>query len=146
MTTLAFYSLAVLAITSFLLPVVPVSKSSAVKAIVTFDYDAEEKDELNLREGDIIQILSQEDGGWWEGLCNGKQGVFPSNFVKLIEDSAPVKLPAVPMESPKIEPKESQDDLISFDKTSAPDDSSVSAAQSHPIVAEESSTEQTIGK
>ena len=25
--------------------------------------------------------------GWWEGTLNGKHGVFPSNFVEMVEDS-----------------------------------------------------------
>lgn len=25
--------------------------------------------------------------GWWEGMAGGKSGVFPSNFVEMIEDT-----------------------------------------------------------
>ena len=34
----------------------------------------------------MITILSRniEDAGWWRGELNGKQGVFPDNFVKVI--------------------------------------------------------------
>ncbi len=28
----------------------------------------------------------QEEEGWWEGTLNGKTGMFPSNFVEIIED------------------------------------------------------------
>lgn len=33
-------------------------------------------------------------GGWWEGTLSGKSGVFPDNFVKIIEsdDKSPVIL------------------------------------------------------
>jgi len=27
----------------------------------------------------------QEDEGWWEGNLNGKIGMFPSNFVEILE-------------------------------------------------------------
>lgn len=31
-------------------------------------------------------MLLQVEEGWWEGSLNGKVGVFPSNFVEMIED------------------------------------------------------------
>lgn len=31
----------------------------------------------------------QEEEGWWEGVLNGKTGVFPSNFVEVIEEGEP---------------------------------------------------------
>lgn len=30
-------------------------------------------------------MLKVEEG-WWEGSINGKSGVFPSNFVEMLED------------------------------------------------------------
>lgn len=30
--------------------------------------------------------MLQEEEGWWEGILNGKQGVFPSNFVEVVEE------------------------------------------------------------
>lgn len=29
----------------------------------------------------------QEEEGWWEGSLNGKIGMFPSNFVEMIDSS-----------------------------------------------------------
>ena len=51
-----------------------------------FSYEAEVADELSLKEGEIITILSKdlEDKGWWKGEVNGRQGVFPDNFVELL--------------------------------------------------------------
>ena len=31
----------------------------------------------------------QVEEGWWEGMVNGKQGLFPSNFVKLVDEEEP---------------------------------------------------------
>ncbi|XP_064627176.1 SH3 domain-containing kinase-binding protein 1-like isoform X2 [Lineus longissimus] len=56
-----------------------------VDVLVEFEYDADEKDELTLHPGDIIRNVLRSDGGWWEGELNGKVGVFPDNFVKVIE-------------------------------------------------------------
>lgn len=43
-------------------------------------------DELTLVEGDIVTVLSREveDKGWWKGELKGKVGVFPDNFVQLM--------------------------------------------------------------
>ncbi|OCT94177.1 hypothetical protein XELAEV_18011843mg [Xenopus laevis] len=53
---------------------------------VLFPYEAMNEDELAIREGDIVSVLNKEcvDVGWWEGELNGKKGVFPDNFVKLL--------------------------------------------------------------
>lgn len=53
---------------------------------VIFSYKPANEDELELKEGDIISILSKElpDKGWWKGELKGKIGVFPDNFVQLL--------------------------------------------------------------
>ena len=57
--------------------------SIAVEAVVEFDYQATEEDELNLVKGDVITNVTKMDGGWWEGTLKGKTGMFPDNFVKV---------------------------------------------------------------
>lgn len=54
--------------------------------IALFPYEAKHEDELTLKENDVILLLSTDlpDKGWWKGQLNGKIGVFPDNFVKLI--------------------------------------------------------------
>ncbi|XP_028996935.1 CD2-associated protein [Betta splendens] len=56
---------------------------------VTFAFDASNEDELSLKEGDIIHILSKDTGepGWWRGETNGKEGVFPDNFVVMVSEA-----------------------------------------------------------
>ncbi|XP_024270230.1 SH3 domain-containing kinase-binding protein 1 isoform X3 [Oncorhynchus tshawytscha] len=53
---------------------------------VMFDYPAVTEDELNLKKGDIVTIITKEteDEGWWEGEMNGRRGFFPDNFVMVI--------------------------------------------------------------
>lgn len=51
-----------------------------------FDYEATGKDELTLRKGDLVEVLSLDseisgDEGWWAGKVNNKVGIFPSNYV-----------------------------------------------------------------
>ncbi|XP_062847455.1 SH3 domain-containing protein 21 isoform X2 [Trichomycterus rosablanca] len=53
---------------------------------VMFDYVALAEDELDLKKGDIVSVISKvsEDDGWWEGELNGRRGFFPDNFVMVI--------------------------------------------------------------
>ncbi|KAK2856573.1 hypothetical protein Q5P01_005308 [Channa striata] len=56
---------------------------------VTFAFEATNEDELRLKEGDVIHILSKDTGepGWWRGEIGGKEGVFPDNFVTMISEA-----------------------------------------------------------
>uniref|UniRef100_A0A8C4S294 Osteoclast-stimulating factor 1 n=1 Tax=Erpetoichthys calabaricus TaxID=27687 RepID=A0A8C4S294_ERPCA len=51
---------------------------------VAFSYTPQNEDELELKIGDIIEVLAEVEEGWWEGCLNGKTGMFPSNFIKEI--------------------------------------------------------------
>ncbi|XP_046574463.1 SH3 domain-containing kinase-binding protein 1-like isoform X2 [Haliotis rubra] len=66
-----------------------------VEAVVDFAYEAEQEDELTLKIGDIIKNVIQSDGGWWEGELNGKKGMFPENFVKLLKPEDKGKSPGI---------------------------------------------------
>nr|XP_028565739.1 mitogen-activated protein kinase kinase kinase 11 [Podarcis muralis] len=51
-----------------------------------FDYEAASSDELTLRKGDLVEVLSWDaaisgDEGWWAGKVNNQVGIFPSNYV-----------------------------------------------------------------
>lgn len=63
--------------------------SMSVKEIcrALFPYEAANEDELTLKEGDVIALLSREepDQGWWRGELRGKVGVFPDNFVEIVQ-------------------------------------------------------------
>lgn len=59
-------------------------KDSKRKCKVIFDYNQDHEDELTLNVGDIVDIIGEEEEGWWRGLLHGKEGVFPSNFVEEI--------------------------------------------------------------
>uniref|UniRef100_A0A8C9ZBA8 Osteoclast-stimulating factor 1 n=1 Tax=Sander lucioperca TaxID=283035 RepID=A0A8C9ZBA8_SANLU len=59
-----------------------------VEAVVEFDYEAQQDDELSLTVGDIILNIRRDDGGWWEGELDGRRGLFPDNFVREIKKEA----------------------------------------------------------
>lgn len=51
-----------------------------------YDYNAQNEDELTLRTGTIVIVLSKDsaisgDEGWWTGKIHDRVGIFPSNFV-----------------------------------------------------------------
>ncbi|NXI45342.1 M3K21 kinase, partial [Galbula dea] len=51
-----------------------------------YDYEASGEDELSLRRGDVVEVLSQDaavsgDDGWWAGKIHHRLGIFPANYV-----------------------------------------------------------------
>lgn len=54
---------------------------------------AEAEDELSLNIGDVVEVLRKDVAeGWWEGKLGGKIGVFPDNFVELIQEEEKEKV------------------------------------------------------
>ncbi|KAG9696473.1 guanine-nucleotide dissociation stimulator CDC25, partial [Aureobasidium melanogenum] len=49
-----------------------------------YDYDADDRTSLSFRQGDIIQVITQLESGWWDGIIRGVRGWFPSNYCELI--------------------------------------------------------------
>ena len=62
------------------------SKRKNKLARVLFEFEQEEEDELELSVGDVVEVLWDEDDGWWKGRLNGHEGLFPSNYVEMIDD------------------------------------------------------------
>ena len=59
--------------------------------VAIYDYDAAADDELSLRFGQQVIVLSKDvaesgDEGWWIGKTDNKTGVFPSNYVTFLTD------------------------------------------------------------
>jgi len=71
----------------------PPAQPAQEKVKALYDFDAESKDELTFREGDIITVLAKDDANWWDGqLSSGSRGKFPTNYVEVIR--APAAKPA----------------------------------------------------
>ncbi|KAI0754910.1 ras GEF [Daedaleopsis nitida] len=51
-----------------------------------YDYQTEDSSSLSFRKGDIIEVLTRLESGWWDGLLNDERGWFPSNYVTVISD------------------------------------------------------------
>ncbi|KAL8966831.1 MAG: hypothetical protein Q9183_003192 [Haloplaca sp. 2 TL-2023] len=57
------------------------------RALVQYDYEKAEENELELREGDYVTNIDMVDEDWWQGEnSRGEIGLFPSNYVELVED------------------------------------------------------------
>jgi son of sevenless-like protein len=74
-----------------------------VKAL--YDYDADDRTSLSFRQGDTIQVITQLESGWWDGVINGVRGWFPSNYCTVVQ-----------------RPSEQLDDDRDRDRVDAPDD------------------------
>jgi len=51
-----------------------------------YDYEAQDASALSFRTDDIIEVLTQQPSGWWDGLLGEERGWFPSNYVTIISD------------------------------------------------------------
>ncbi|KAF2746103.1 cell division control protein-like protein Cdc25 [Sporormia fimetaria CBS 119925] len=49
-----------------------------------YDYEADDRTSLSFRKGDLIQVITQLESGWWDGVINGVRGWFPSNYCVVV--------------------------------------------------------------
>jgi hypothetical protein len=83
-----------LGVTLKVLDVFEDSKDEDVKIII-WDEKAEDN-EIELLEGQIVTDIDMVDEDWWIGTnVKGERGLFPSNYVEVVEESqAPAPAPA----------------------------------------------------
>ena len=63
-----------------------------------YAYEAQEDNEMDLIEGELIEQIEQLDEGWWSGVGahGGKQGLFPANYVEVVEAAPESEAPPPP--------------------------------------------------
>ncbi|KAK5652609.1 hypothetical protein OQA88_10370 [Cercophora sp. LCS_1] len=65
--------------------------ASGKRALVQYDYDKAEDNEIELREGEYVTNIEMVDDDWWMGTnAQGESGLFPSNYVELVDDDQDV--------------------------------------------------------
>ncbi|XP_051274505.1 intersectin-1 isoform X5 [Dicentrarchus labrax] len=65
------------------------ASTAVCQVIGMYDYVAQNDDELAFQKGQVITVLNKDDCDWWKGELNGREGLFPSNYVKLTTDTDP---------------------------------------------------------
>ena len=48
-------------------------------------FSPEGSDEISFDPDDVITDIEMVDEGWWRGHCHGHFGLFPANYVKLLQ-------------------------------------------------------------
>eukprot|EP00013_Stygamoeba_regulata_P015507 CAMPEP_0177673142 /NCGR_PEP_ID=MMETSP0447-20121125/25766_1 /TAXON_ID=0 /ORGANISM="Stygamoeba regulata, Strain BSH-02190019" /LENGTH=212 /DNA_ID=CAMNT_0019180955 /DNA_START=44 /DNA_END=682 /DNA_ORIENTATION=- len=56
------------------------------RAVAMFDFEPEEEGELALSQGDLVLVFHRDPSGWWSGECNNSYGVFPADYVQIINE------------------------------------------------------------
>lgn len=75
----------------------PGFSKSGKKALIQYDYEKAEDNEIELKEGEYVTDIEQVDDDWWMGQNSaGESGLFPANYVEIVEeeDEAPAPPPA----------------------------------------------------
>uniref|UniRef100_A0A8D2CZS6 SH3 domain containing 19 n=1 Tax=Sciurus vulgaris TaxID=55149 RepID=A0A8D2CZS6_SCIVU len=57
------------------------------KAKALYDFQGENEDELSFKAGDVITELESVDDDWMSGELMGKSGIFPKNYVQILQAS-----------------------------------------------------------
>ncbi|EKG21820.1 Neutrophil cytosol factor 2 p67phox [Macrophomina phaseolina MS6] len=80
------------------------AQTGGKRAVAQYDYEKAEDNEIELAEGELITNIDMVDEDWWMGQnSRGETGLFPSNYVELVEDeepAAPAAAPAPPAAPP----------------------------------------------
>ncbi|KAI0004665.1 hypothetical protein F4779DRAFT_70382 [Xylariaceae sp. FL0662B] len=90
------------------------ASSGGRRALIQYDYERAEDNELELREGEYVTNIEMVDEDWWMGTnARGESGLFPSNYVELVDEneaeaSAPPPPPPVAQPEPEPEPEQEQ--------------------------------------
>ncbi|XP_041642207.1 SH3 domain-containing protein 19 isoform X2 [Cheilinus undulatus] len=70
-------------------PKPPSATVSGPRCVARFDFEGEHSDELSFSEGDVIQLKEYTGEEWARGKIGNSTGIFPLNFVEIIEDLPP---------------------------------------------------------
>jgi drebrin-like protein len=71
------------------------------RALIQYDYEKAEDNELELNEGEYVTNIEMVDEDWWMGTnSKGESGLFPSNYVELVEGEEEQEEAAPPLPVP----------------------------------------------
>jgi drebrin-like protein len=65
--------------------------AQSIRAIVQYDYEKAEDNEVDLKEGELVTDIEMIDADWWLGVnVHGERGLFPSNYVEVVEQESEI--------------------------------------------------------
>lgn len=64
----------------------PTKDSVLFQVRAVYTYLPLHDDEMSIKPNDIVNVIRVAEDGWYEGILDGKQGLFPSNYVTRIHD------------------------------------------------------------
>ena len=62
-------------------PVAPTTHTRS--AVVLHDFAAQADGDLDLQQGQVVQVLEQVDDDWLRGQIDHREGIFPASFVQI---------------------------------------------------------------
>ncbi|AGO11155.1 AaceriAFR320Wp [[Ashbya] aceris (nom. inval.)] len=108
-----------------------------VEAVYTFQ--AQQPGDLDFKVGEKIEVLEKPSPEWYKGRCNGKVGMFPSNYVKpafsggsVVKEASPPRYPAQPP-VPQVQSPVTQSPPASYSQSPFPP--GASSYYQHPTAA-----------
>ncbi|KAG8695917.1 hypothetical protein FRC09_008853, partial [Ceratobasidium sp. 395] len=54
------------------------------RAEALYDYASDAADDLNVRQGDKLIIVERTSDDWWTGEMNGRRGLLPASYVRIL--------------------------------------------------------------
>ncbi|EDV94866.1 hematopoietic lineage cell-specific protein [Drosophila grimshawi] len=63
-------------------------EDTGTHAIALYDYQAADDDEISFDPDDVVTHIEKIDDGWWRGLCKNRYGLFPANYVQVVNQSS----------------------------------------------------------
>ena len=57
-----------------------------MKVKVLYPYVSDDDRGLTIREDDVIVDVQKVDDHWWEGVLDGKKGLFPITYVEVVDE------------------------------------------------------------
>ncbi|KAJ2988016.1 hypothetical protein NUW54_g9248 [Trametes sanguinea] len=73
------------------------SSAWRARALWAYNEDGREPNDLSFSAGETIEIIEETNPDWWTGKCRGKQGLFPSNYVEMLDTGRSVPPPPAPL-------------------------------------------------
>ncbi|KAK9377942.1 uncharacterized protein V1513DRAFT_435668 [Lipomyces chichibuensis] len=64
----------------------PPRRPRGSQAVALYTFEGEQEGDLGFRKGDMITIVKKSDSkdDWWTGRRDGREGIFPANYVELV--------------------------------------------------------------